>query len=158
MIDRAAGISPGSELAALRRARADNVRLSQASHDAALNPRDCGNISRGERAALACRMARLLKDERLERHYRELLDAAGDAETAPVADPDGQTAPDPRLTAIVRHVELVTLTPALATRTDIEQLKSAGLTDRDIVTLSGLIAFVNYQARVAAGLRLLGSR
>jgi uncharacterized protein YciW len=65
---------------------------------------------------------------------------------------------DGRLAAIVRHVDLLTLTPEAARAGDIGLLRAAGLTDRDVVTLCGLVAFVNYQVRVAAGLRLLAGR
>jgi uncharacterized protein YciW len=37
----------------------------------------------------------------------------------------------------------------------VERLIAAGLDDRDAVTLAGLIAYVNYQIRVVAGLRML---
>jgi uncharacterized protein YciW len=60
-----------------------------------------------------------------------------------------------RLAAILRHVDLVTLTPKQATRVNIEALSAAGLDDRDIVALAGLIAFVNYQVLVVAGLKML---
>jgi uncharacterized protein YciW len=86
-----------------------------------------------------------------------MLDVADDSHR-PIAAPSPASpvgADDPRLAAIVRHVDLVTLTPGRATRDDIDALRDAGLNEDDIVTLSGIIAFVNYQARVAAGLRML---
>jgi uncharacterized protein YciW len=63
---------------------------------------------------------------------------------------------DARLAAILRHVDMVTRTPRQATRADIEALKAAGVEEADIVRLSELVAFVSYQARVIAGLRLPG--
>ena len=36
--------------------------------------------------------------------------------------------------------------------------RDAGLSPRDIVALTQIVAFVSYQARVAAGLRALGGR
>ena len=47
------------------------------------------------------------------------------------------------------------VSPKEATRANIEKLTTAGLDDRDIVTLAGLIAFVNYQVLVVAGLKML---
>jgi uncharacterized protein YciW len=41
-------------------------------------------------------------------------------------------------------------------KTDIAALKKAGVSEDDIVRLSELVAFVNYQVRLAAGLKLLG--
>lgn len=155
VIDAVAGLAPGSLVAGLRRERPEISRLSQKSHEAALTPREPGNIGNGERAALACRMARLLKDDRLAAHFEAMLEAADEPALAAIADPKSAAPSKPRLAAMVRHVDLVTQDPGSTMRTDIEALRAAGLTDRDIVTLSGLIAFVNYQARVAAGLRVL---
>jgi uncharacterized protein YciW len=38
----------------------------------------------------------------------------------------------------------------------VEALRQVGVTDADIVRLAELAAFVNYQVRVLAGLKLLG--
>lgn len=74
----------------------------------------------------------------------------------PIADPGhGAIVADPRLDAMLAHVDLVTLSPKEATRANVEKLSAAGLDDRDIVTLAGLIAFVNYQVLVVAGLKML---
>jgi CMD domain protein len=153
-IDAVAGLAPDSPVAALRRQRPEILRLSQLSEEAALRPRDEGGFDRNTRAALACRMARHLNDGALVAHYAAMLMTAEEKLTAV---PQGSPAPetDARLAAILRHVDLVTLTPGRATRDDIEALRRVGLTEADIVTLSGIIAFVNYQARVAAGLRML---
>jgi CMD domain protein len=156
VIDKAADLNPATGVGALRRERPEILHLSQTSHTAALLPADSGNLPRGERAALACRMARLLKDDALAAHYAGLLDSEGtDPAQVALAAPEVTRAADARTTAILRHVDLLTLSPAKATRGDVEKLMAAGLTDRDVVTLTGLIAFVNYQARVVAGLRML---
>ena len=62
---------------------------------------------------------------------------------------------DDRLKASIRHTDLVTLNPKDATEGDITALRSVGLGDADIVRLSELIAFISYQVRVVAGLRLI---
>lgn len=149
----------GSGLAGVLAERAEILGLSQAAHDAVLLPREPGGISHAERAALAARMARANAEETLAEHYRELLREAGEGPillaiaegSAPVADADT------RLRAIIRHADLVTLSPKDATKADIAALKAAGLSEPDIVRLAELVAFVNYQARVIAGLRLLGA-
>jgi CMD domain protein len=159
LIDDAAGLAEGSAVHALRRARPEVLRLSQTSFEAALRPQETGNLTRAERAALAVRMARRFADDRLAAAYAALLEAeAASAALAALADPAAAVPADPRLAAIVRHVDLVSLTPEASVPGDIARLKEAGLTDRDIVTLTGLIAFVNYQIRVAAGLRMLEGR
>ena len=159
VVDRVAGIAPGSALWQLRRQRPEVVARTEASHTAALTPADPGGISHAERAALAARMARLNGDPALAAHYLKLLAMAGPAAGAgDLADPDSGVDAAPRVAAILRHVDLVTTDPKSATRADIERLTAAGLSTRDIVSLSGLIAFVNYQQRVVAGLRLLAER
>ncbi|MGH6859885.1 MAG: CMD domain protein [Phyllobacterium sp.] len=157
VVDDVLGLAGSSDLAALRDQRADIKRLTQSSYEAALHPREQGKFSYAERAALAGRMARLWKSHELAAHYDNVLHKqAGDEASLRISDPekplDGAT---DRLKAIVRHVDLVTLTPRQAEKADIGRLYAAGLDDRDIVTLAGLIAFVNYQILVTAGLRML---
>ena len=157
VIDSVLGLKPGSDLQRLRDRREKLKALTQSSYAAALRPKDPRNFSHALRAAIAARMADLWKAEELARHYRGLLDQEGlTAELQNVTD-SGWTPADAqsRLAAILRHVDLVTLKPKEATRANIEALYAGGLDDRDIVTLAGLIAFVNYQILVVAGLKML---
>lgn len=136
--------------------REEIMRLSQASHDAVLLPREPGGLDHAERAALAARMARHNREPELETHYRRLLLRAGETPAlAAIAEAAEFTAIDGRLRAVIRHADMVTLTPRDATKADIAALVAAGVSETDIVRLAELIAFVNYQARVIAGLRLL---
>ncbi|RMI35611.1 hypothetical protein [Nocardia stercoris] len=64
---------------------------------------------------------------------------------------------DPVLAVLLRHALLVTTQPSAATRVDIDALTAAGLSTADIVTLSQLIGYVNYQVRLLAGLTLIGA-
>jgi uncharacterized protein YciW len=161
---RLAGVAPGTDLAAALERREEILRLSGAAEKAVLAPAAPGGLSHAERAALACRMALMNADEKLAGHYRGMFEAAGAPGTlAALLDPaagadaaGANGAGDARLRAILRHVDMVTRAPRQATRADIEALKAAGVEEADIVRLSELVAFVNYQARVIAGLRLLG--
>jgi CMD domain protein len=158
LIETLATVPDGSPLAAALGERAQIMALSQASHDAVLQPREPGGLSHGERAALAARMAHWNRDATLAAHYRELLDRTGaSAALAAIASgvDAGETDADARLAAIIRHADMLTLSPRDATRADIEALVAAGLAEPDIVRLAELAAFVNYQVRVIAGLRLL---
>ena len=56
---------------------------------------------------------------------------------------------------MARHADLLTISPREASRGDIEALKAAGVAEPDIVRLAELAAFVNYQLRVVAGLKVL---
>ncbi|RAS01200.1 CMD domain-containing protein [Ensifer adhaerens] len=157
VIDTVLGLDRFPDLQALREQRAKLKQLSQTSYQAALRPTDPRNFSYALRAALAARMAALWKSQELSAHFRALLKREDEGSAlASIADPgNGAEDADPRLQAILAHVDLVTLSPKEATRTNIEKLAAAGLDDRDIVTLAGLIAFVNYQVLVTAGLKML---
>src|SRR6266568_9372441 len=101
-------------------------------------------------------MAHMKAKEALAAHYAGYLARTGESDRlAVVAHPGGAVASDARLAAIVAHADLLTIAPREATRGRIEALKVAGIEEADIVRLSELAAFVNYQARVIAGLRLL---
>jgi CMD domain protein len=157
VIDKVLGLSPSSPLLALRAQRGKLKQLTQTSYVAALRPAEPRNFSYGERAALSARMAGLWNSAELVAHYRELAAAEDAGEEVPsIADPAWRPSDETgRLFAVLRHVDLVTRNPKEATRANIEKLYAAGLDDRDIVTLAGLIAFVNYQVLVVAGLKML---
>ena len=158
VIDRAAGVSPGSALAELRRQRPDVVREAQASHEAVFEPANEGAISRAERAAFGLRIALLNDAPELAEHYRTRLTELGSGGTlAAIVAPGAPEPRDARLAAIMTHVDMVTRAPGTATPEHLRRLAAVGLSPRDIVSLSQLIALVNYQVRVAAGLRLLGA-
>ncbi|WP_062209221.1 peroxidase-related enzyme [Streptomyces sp. NBRC 109706] len=62
---------------------------------------------------------------------------------------------DPALRAAVAHVDLITVSPALAGRADLNLLVKAGWSTDAIVTISQTAAFTAFQARAIQGLRLL---
>lgn len=157
IIERLVAAPAGSDLEEAMRARAEILRLSQASHDAVVTPKDPGGFSHSERAALAERMARHNRDTALAAHYRDCLETAGTDETlTALANLQIGSEVDGRLAAIVDFTDLVTLRPREAQRSDIEALKHAGISEPDIVRLTELVAFVNYQVRVIAGFKLAG--
>lgn len=150
----AAGIAPDHTLREVLAGRQDIFEGIATTEKAALRPDGPGGISHDQRAALAARMARLNGEAAMADHYAgQIQDAAS---VAAIAEPHLQDDANPRLQAILRHVDLVTSNPKDASRVDIEALKAQGLADADVVRLSELIAFVNFQLRVVAGLRLMG--
>lgn len=157
VIDAVLGLDKFPDLLKLREQRAKLKHLTQTSYEAALRPAEPRNFSNAFRAALAARMANLWKSAELADHYKALLASEGAApELEAIIDPSFRPAEsDLRLSAIIAHTDLVTLAPKEATQANIARLAAAGLDDRDIVTLAGLIAFVNYQILVVAGLRML---
>ena len=145
VIDMLAGLTDGSPLAELRRQRPDVVKHLQGSDDAIFAPAHHGGLTRPEREACAQRVATLLRDSVLEEHYQRRLVALG--ETHPLNGARGE--------CILAHVDRVTMDPGDASKADIDALLAAGLTPHAVLSLSQLIAYVNFQSRVLAGLRAL---
>lgn len=65
---------------------------------------------------------------------------------------------EPKLRALVEHVDLITVSPALATHEDQHVLPLAGVAPDEIVLLSQLVAFESYLARLLDGDALLAGR
>ena len=152
----AAGIGATDPLREVLAGRADILALTQQTHDSALMPSDAGGLSRAERAAIAVRVAKHNQDEVLAQHFTTLLEQTDNAaDAALIVDLSFSGGDDQRLLALIRHTDIVTRSPKDATGADIEKLRQAGVNDADIVRLSELLAFVSYQIRVAAGLRLM---
>ena len=136
--------------------RADILSMTRKAHDAALRPAKPGGLSHAVRAALAARAARLHGEESLAVHYRSLMAAAnagGDVEA--LADPAATNVEDRRLAAFAAYTDLASTAPRDATEADIAALWTAGICDADIVRLAELTAFLAYQFRVVAGLKLM---
>ncbi len=136
--------------------RADILAMTQRAHDAAIRPAQPGGLSHALRAALAARAARLHDDESLASHYDSLMAAASaESDVEALADPATTDVGDRRLAAFAAYTDLASTAPRDATEADIEALKSAGICDADIVRLAELTAFLAYQLRVVAGLKLM---
>ena len=155
VMDTLAGLAPDSPVAELRRERPDVVKHLQGSDDVIFAPQDDGGLTRAERAAAALRVAALLREPLLSEHYRTRLAALDPDGTLDKTVEGGARITEPRWDAVLAHVDLVTRGPGSAERKDIENLLAAGLSSHAVVSLSQLIAYVNFQARVLAGLRML---
>ncbi len=137
---------PVADAVALRENIFDMTAIAEA---AVLRPEDCGRWPHTLRAALAARIAALNTDSDLTARY---IADAGDH--APLADPgrDGVTNGLGPVIAFMDKVATATKDVAAA---DITALQDAGMGDADIVRLCELNAFLSYQLRVLAGLRLM---
>jgi alkylhydroperoxidase domain protein/CMD domain protein len=164
VISDLAGIRPGSPLAELRSQRPEAMQNAQASYEALFDPAEPGPLTSVERLATALRVATIHVATEAAAHYRQRLGDAGAApEIVAAAEgqkPDGQTdfAVPRRLQMILRHADLLGTHPVDATPDDLQALADAGLSTTEIVSLSQVIAFVSFQVRVLAGLRLLGGQ
>ncbi|MDP8923513.1 MAG: CMD domain protein [Chloroflexota bacterium] len=156
IIDQLAGITPGSPLARVRAHRPDVARYAQSSYEALLEPEDLAGVSRREREMVALRVAWLTPSPVVAARHRERLRRLGadDAIRAVEQFPNGDALSE-REMAILCHTDHLTLEPHAATPTHIVELKAAGLTPRDIVTIAQLISFMTFQVRVVVALRAL---
>lgn len=146
---KSAGLEAGSAPAAAVEGRAGIFEATQAAEDAVLRPQDCGPWSHELRAALAARIAVLNGERELSAQY-----AADAGDHAALTDPaaDG---PEQGLSAVVAFMDRVAADTRNVTAHDISGLQAAGVADADIVRLCELNAFLAYQLRVIAGLRLM---
>jgi CMD domain protein len=64
----------------------------------------------------------------------------------------------PRLAAALEHVHMLVFHPRDADARSLQSLLDAGWTTTEIVTLSQLVAFLSFQIRVAAGLKVLAAK
>lgn len=156
VIDQAAGLTPDEALYQTRRLRPEFVEGAEACRVSVLTPEDDQGLSADLRIALAQRMAVLNGDAPLQRDYQSQLAALNPSE-ALLALAAGEKVSEEPLATIARHADRVTQQPIEATEQHIRLLEQAGLSNSQIVALSELIAFVNFQTRVAAGLRLMRS-
>lgn len=157
ILNTLAGIAPGSALAATRALRPDVVRHTQGSYDALLTPAEPVGLTLAERAKVALRVARLEGNATLADHYRHQLtqlDVHGETIAGVEQFPAGPTL-EPRVAAILQHVDRLTNEPGSATQAHLAALQAHGLSVREIVTLSQLIAFLSFQVRVLATVNAL---
>ncbi len=140
LIEDLLGLAPDSAIGALRRRRPEALRHAEGAYRELLLPADPGGLSLAERAALARHVAVREGDAALAAHFAGLAPAPG---------------PSPRLDALLAYAEKVAMQPEATAKADIDGLAALGLTARDIVAATQLIAFVPYQIRLLAGLRAL---
>ncbi len=155
-IDRAAGLTPEDALYATRRLRPEFVDGAEQCRQSVLTPNDDQGLAPDLRAALAQRMASLNHDAALHADYAAQLATFQPGSDLLALAAGSLDLPEP-LATLARHADWVTQQPMQASPQHIRLLEQAGLTNPQIVALSELIAFVNFQTRVAAGLRLLRS-
>ncbi len=155
-IDRAAGLTADEALYRTRRLRPEFVDGAEQCRQSVLTPHDDQGLAPDLRVALAQRMAKLNQDAALQAEYAaQLASHQPGADLLALAE-GSLDLPEP-LATLARHADWVTQQPMQATAQHVRLLEQAGLTNPQIVALSELIAFVNFQTRVAAGLRLLRS-
>jgi CMD domain protein len=160
MINAILGADEGSAIAQLRARHPENAEQLQAYYDAIFNPvpESEATFSVAYRFLVAIRVASHTGSEAVVGWYTDRAREAGvtDADLYPVLDLERQWDGDSVLDAAIRHADWLTIRPADASPEALQALKDAGLSPAGIVSLSQTIAFVSYQLRLIAGLRVLG--
>jgi CMD domain protein len=185
VIDALVGIVPGSALDAIRARRPEARTHAQKSYRALFAPENPGAVTLQERFAIAVFVTGLHGEAETGAFYASGLAAAG-AINAAVAEAMGQgpygkypagplsredaagpvyrasaetrRALGARLAAACEHVHMLVFHPRDADAPALQALLDAGWSTDGIVTLSQLVAFLSFQIRVVAGLRVLASR
>lgn len=155
-IDKASGITVDESVYNARRFRPEFVGGAEQCRLSVLTPKEDLGLSATLRAALARRIAALNNDAPLIGEFDAML-ASYQPDATLLALAAGELPQNERLATLARHTDLVTLTPGEADVSAITRLEQVGLSAAQIVALSELIAFVNFQTRIAAGLRLMRS-
>jgi uncharacterized protein YciW len=156
------GVSGDDPIVALRQQKPTLVSELQDYYLALFEPTEASAraLPLALRAQVAVRVASHTGSSAVIDWYRQVGREAGvsDADLDRVADPGSPIEDDGVLGAAIRHADLLTLRPADATADDLQVLMDAGLAPAGIVSLSQVIAFVNYQLRLVAALRALGGQ
>lgn len=153
-IDKAAGLAADEALYHTRRFRPEFVEGAEQCRLSVLQPENDQGLPADWRLAVALRIATLNADTALITEYRTQLARLTPAPSL-LALADGAAMADEPMATLSRHIDRITLTPGKAEADDITRLAGAGLDNPQIVALSELIAFVNFQSKVASGLRLM---
>jgi uncharacterized protein YciW len=155
LIETLVGDGADDRLKQLLARRAELMALTEASRKAVLTPAEPGGLSHALRALIAVRASERLGDMKMKDHYYDHFTRCEDFyDLVGLVEPDATT-DDHWLQAVLDHAEMLTCRPRTATRQDIEKLYAAEVSDADIVRLAELAAFLGYQARLVAGLRLM---
>lgn len=155
-IDRVVGLMPEDALALTRRQRPEFVNGAEQCLQSVLAPQDDQGLAVDLRLALALRIATLNNDTALVQDYQAQL-AQYQPSASLVSLSRGEHNLEGPLATLARHADMVSASPTQATEAHIRLLEQAGFSNPQIVAVSELIAFVNFQTRVIAGLRLLRS-
>jgi uncharacterized protein YciW len=144
----ASGVTETGPIAEAIRTRSNIFEMTQAAEDAVLRPKEFGAFPHDFRAALAARIAAHAGDANLAAQYANCTSGMAD-----LSDPSHNSAEDHKI--LIAFVDKTSNATNDISADDISLLQSSGVSDADIVRLCELVAFVAYQVRVAAGLRLL---
>jgi uncharacterized protein YciW len=123
------------------------VALSQRLLPPDVTPTRIHTLTLYDRLAVALTVAQVTGIQRLCNHYAARLN--------PLPGPDSSRESNNRLTQLTQYARQLASEPVVIDAAALQRLDEVGLTTPDIITLSQLVGFVSYQARVVAGLQAL---
>jgi CMD domain protein len=155
IVDRIAGLTPGTPTHATRHKREKVADATQRSHDALFDPA-LPDLSLSDRLLVALYACTLSKASALAAHYAERLTSI-DTDRAVINEvaQGSIDTQEPRLRAMLDFTRTLIESPINGDKTALERLPAAGIPTPAVVALAQLIAFLSYQIRLAAGLRAL---
>ena len=111
-------------------------------------------LSRAEREAVAVVVSAVNECAYCVNHHAEALRRyIKDDETLDMLmTADGLETLEPRLSNVVRYAEKLTSAPEAMTESDLGELRAVGLSDKDVLDLSLIVAYFNFVNRIALGL------
>ena len=111
-------------------------------------------LSRAEREAIAVVVSAGNECAYCVRHHTEALRRyIKDEEILTMLmEADGLETLEPRLSNIVRHAEKLTSAPGAMTESDLGELRAVGLSEKDILDMTLIVAYFNFVNRIAMGL------
>lgn len=111
------------------------------------------NLRRAEREALATVISATNECTYCVRHHAEALNAYWkDKVRVDRLIDDYRTVEDDRLCAMLEYGVKLTRDPASVTEADVEALREAGFSDRDILDINLITSYFNFVNRIAEGL------
>ena len=128
--------------------RSNIFEMTQLAESAVLRPLEYGMFPHEVRAALAYRIAISAGETRLAEYYAASVGDKFNLSDSIMIESEPES-------NLIPFVDKAANDTKNIVAEDISKLQAVGVSDADIVRLCELIAFVAYQVRVAAGLRLM---
>ena len=142
------GVSAESSLGEAVSTRSNIFEMTQLAESAVLRPLEYGMFPHEVRAALAYRIAISAGETRLAEYYATSVEDKLNLSDYIMIEGEPES-------TLIPFVDKAANDTKNIVAEDISKLHAVGVSDADIVRLCELIAFVAYQVRVAAGLRLM---
>ena len=142
------GVSTESSLGEAVSTRSNIFEMTQLAESAVLRPLEYGMFPHEVRAALAYRIAISAGEPRLAEYYVASVGDEFNLSDSIMIEGEPES-------TLIPFVDKAANDTKNIVAEDISKLQAVGVSDADIVRLCELIAFVAYQVRVAAGLRLM---